>query len=499
MKKIIIGIAFVYSFVGYGQTTESAINFGMNSLVGSARYVGMGGAFTAVGGDLSSVKINPAGAGQKRKDEFSITGLMSFQMDETSANGVNANNETNKFSIPEINYLSVNPTTDRYWKTINFGIGINRINNLNGFTSMEGNRVEKSYITELQNRANSLKDNGIALEPNDWAYQAFQTYLLDTNEKQGFVSPLESEIHNYNYERETNGKIYDISFTVSSAYKNKLFIGGTLSFPILNFESYSSLTENGFLNPKLDWNVNGSITNLESAQFETIHSLTGTGINAKIGLIYRMNPKFRVGFSIHTPTLFNIENLFSYRTTASYQGLSNRVITHEGVTYYDLIIPATYNLGTAFVFGKKGLISLDYSFRDLSGSRYVVPKTDVNYDYFYGNEDENYQGVNNVISSSFGGAHTIRVGGELNFKPFRFRGGFAHQTSPSNLTENYKSTSLTLGMGYSRKEFTCDIAFANTQTENSVLLSPYETTTKGRGDIATSINQFILTFGFKVK
>ena len=42
---------------------------------GTARVMGMGGAFTSLGADLSSMSINPAGLGMYRRNEFSLTPL----------------------------------------------------------------------------------------------------------------------------------------------------------------------------------------------------------------------------------------------------------------------------------------------------------------------------------------------------------------------------------------------------------------------------------------
>ena len=42
-------------------------------LFGTARVMGMGGAFTSLGADLSSMALNPAGLGMYRSNEFSFT------------------------------------------------------------------------------------------------------------------------------------------------------------------------------------------------------------------------------------------------------------------------------------------------------------------------------------------------------------------------------------------------------------------------------------------
>ena len=65
MKKyltiIIAGLSF--SAIQAQETTpEDALRYAIENLTGSARYRGMGGAFGAVGGDLSAINQNPAGS-----------------------------------------------------------------------------------------------------------------------------------------------------------------------------------------------------------------------------------------------------------------------------------------------------------------------------------------------------------------------------------------------------------------------------------------------------
>ena len=43
------------------------------TLTGTARYMGMGGAMTAIGGDPSAVRDNPAGLGLYRRMEVLVT------------------------------------------------------------------------------------------------------------------------------------------------------------------------------------------------------------------------------------------------------------------------------------------------------------------------------------------------------------------------------------------------------------------------------------------
>ena len=75
MKKIgLIFIIALFILPGiYAQKIEDALRNSQVFYYGTARFMGMGGAFTALGGDLSSLSQNPAGLGVFRSSEVSIT------------------------------------------------------------------------------------------------------------------------------------------------------------------------------------------------------------------------------------------------------------------------------------------------------------------------------------------------------------------------------------------------------------------------------------------
>ena len=64
MKKIFLSLLLGSSIVTLAQETtiNDALRYSINNLTGTARFRGMSGAFGAVGGDLSSINVNPAGS-----------------------------------------------------------------------------------------------------------------------------------------------------------------------------------------------------------------------------------------------------------------------------------------------------------------------------------------------------------------------------------------------------------------------------------------------------
>lgn len=499
MKKLTT-ILFVCGLTSltFGQTIKSAVDFASKDIIGSGRYISMGGAFTSLGGDLSSIKLNPAGAGLKRSDEWAITG--DFTMYKSTSDNLKGSidHRMNNFSLPDISYVKVNPTKDRYWKTVNFTVGLQRTNNLNASIETQGSGRFKSYINTLREQAQDSKDISRPLYNNTWAYQAFQTFLIDTNAKGNYYSMIEDNGQDFQYEHQSDGRMYEMFLTVATAYKDKLFLGGTMAFPIINQQTHTRLTENNFLYPKTDLILNGIQTQLTSAHFETRHDVSGSGIVGKFGLIYKVDKNIRLGASYHTPAYYNLEDVFSYKTTAYFKDFNTQIEEYLGVAFYNLVLPAQYNAGFSYVFGKKGLISIDYNYTDISTTNYIVPSYDPNYEYFNGSSTDDTRGVNDYLKDDFIGAHTIKIGGEYNAKPFRIRGGFSTKSSPYKQSNNFSEMSFSGGIGYSRKEFYVDLGYAHRIIEETIQLNVYDGP-EGLSDETYTNNQFVLTVGVKVR
>ncbi|MDA3853446.1 MAG: hypothetical protein PF444_04305, partial [Bacteroidales bacterium] len=79
MKRITLIITlFASLFSISAQTAFDALSFSREVSGGTARYMSMGGAFSALGGDFSTLSVNPAGIGIYRSNEFTFTPTLDF-------------------------------------------------------------------------------------------------------------------------------------------------------------------------------------------------------------------------------------------------------------------------------------------------------------------------------------------------------------------------------------------------------------------------------------
>lgn len=75
MKKILLPVVslFLCGAVGMAQTMYDALDLGKDNYYGTARTLGMGNAVTAVGGDLGSISLNPAGSAVAGYSQISVS------------------------------------------------------------------------------------------------------------------------------------------------------------------------------------------------------------------------------------------------------------------------------------------------------------------------------------------------------------------------------------------------------------------------------------------
>jgi hypothetical protein len=63
----------IYSSISHGQSVEEILNLIRDNPIGTARYQSMGGAFGALGGDLSAININPASSSVFNDNQYGFT------------------------------------------------------------------------------------------------------------------------------------------------------------------------------------------------------------------------------------------------------------------------------------------------------------------------------------------------------------------------------------------------------------------------------------------
>ncbi len=89
------------------QTLEEIVRYSTEQLNGSARYQAMGGAFGALGGDLSSLTNNPAASSVFSYNEAGIS--MAVTSNKLNANYLNGSSSTDdsNFDVNQLGFVLV--------------------------------------------------------------------------------------------------------------------------------------------------------------------------------------------------------------------------------------------------------------------------------------------------------------------------------------------------------------------------------------------------------
>ena len=161
MKRTIFTALLSLTAIAAGaQTMYDGLNYSQNNYYGTARSIGMGNAMTAVGGDLGSIGINPAGSAVAGYSQFTITPNLTISSMNASYSAYpfggadRFTNEQNKrltrFSMPNIG-LTFNWKTGNGsgLKAITYGLVVNGTNNFTGKMLAGGSNDKTSYQSAM--------------------------------------------------------------------------------------------------------------------------------------------------------------------------------------------------------------------------------------------------------------------------------------------------------------------------------------------------------------
>ncbi len=86
------------------QSAVDAYSLSRNDFKGTARFMSMGGAFGALGGDISTLNQNPGGIGIYRSNDVGITLDLDLQHSSTNTGGLKMTDNQTKFHVNNFGY-----------------------------------------------------------------------------------------------------------------------------------------------------------------------------------------------------------------------------------------------------------------------------------------------------------------------------------------------------------------------------------------------------------
>ena len=278
MKKIIFCFLFLTSLNLVSQNHVDALRYSYLDNLGTARYSSLSGSFSALGGDLSSIHQNPAGLSIYRTDEVGFT--LNSQVNTTESEYFNNSfqSEKSSFYIQNMGYVKTIRENQNKWNRFSFGLSYNRLQDFNEDIVILGNSNESRINTFLNNSQEIHYED---LNPFS-EYLAFSTYLIDTlgqtNIYEGAISSNSNDLSHQNIINRS-GYMDELSFSMSGAYNDLLFIGLQLGFTGINYHELNSYKESGFeANNNYEWG------NIDQFIYSQNLNVIGAGVNYKLRL-----------------------------------------------------------------------------------------------------------------------------------------------------------------------------------------------------------------------
>jgi len=492
---LFISLILMLSFSSFAQTDIDALRYSQWTSGTTARSLAVGGAFGALGGDLSSVNINPGGLGVFRASEISLTPAINRGNISSDFSGSVLDNDSNRFRFAGLGAAFVT-LTDKYendWKATTFAITYNQLANLDKEFSYE-NTTNGSIVESFLEQAEGLFPLELGGFYEGLAFDTDLIYNPDENYLDFYAGDLGTSSSILKQETfEAKGSIYELGFSVGANYRHNLYIGATLGLPILNYTQETTYTEA---------DENDQYEYFNNMSYREKFVTTGVGLNLKLGAIYKINRMFRVGLAAHTPTTLGL-------TDTEYEVEMNYSITYdvnEGPTFnqgsassdvvdYTLITPWRIVASGSAIVKNFGFITADVEWVNYGKNRYSFD-TDL-YSFYEGYAEI----VNGDISANYASTINARLGAEYRYKILRARAGYAYYGNPfesSVDTESGLRQNISFGLGIRPESVYLDLALV--QNVSKELYVPYRTSNSPNvQEVNNSIGntRLVITGGFK--
>lgn len=520
-RNLLAGMLVALPSVMMGQTALDAFSISQSDLRGSARFMSMGGAFTALGGDISTLNQNPGGIGVYRSSDIGVTLDVTFQSGKFNAGvGSTSRNHTN-VACNNFGYIgTVNLGSNSIMPFFNWGVSYSRAASFDRRFRGSFGKIDTSlsnFVADNTNR--TFLDNG-GIPPqqmqfvdgsnynpywDDYNGNPYAPWLSTLMYTAGAINPLSANsttydgLYNYqnssavaDIEVEEKGHIDEYSIDFGGNISNTVFWGIGFGITDVEFRSRSYYTENidNAMVPASAYD-GGTVTGTADYTLANYKHIWGSGFNFKAGVILKPINEFRIGIAVHTPTYYNLSYEGSgqvgyfYDSPEYTQPVSATAVTDDQyMREFDWKCRTPWRLmvGAAGVIGGRAIISADYEYR---------ASNDIKVQDYDGND---YRDVNGDIKNYYKATNIMRLGLEYRVTPqFSVRAGYSYESSPVTTTAmtgyttngqaidaNYVYTSgpddtetqpsysfdkstqyITCGLGYRYKNVYADLAYVH--------------------------------------
>ena len=490
MKKLLIFVILFACAISSAQNSTDVLRYSQDNLQGTARFQGMAGAFGAVGGDFSALNVNPAGSAVFSHGVFSLSGTAYNVNNDVSYFNTKSEEFNTDLDFNQAGLVMVfNNTRDNAgWDRFSLAFNYDVVSNFNDQIQINGTS-DQGIDNYFLNFAQGLPLGNILLQDGEFIEEAYldigsnpnaQNPFADQQAFLGFfggvIDPAsmdESETAytsnalyntvNQQFRRNTFGYNGKYTFNAAARYKEKLHLGASLNVHNILYDQIDFFREDGY----------NADSEIQFVTFDNFLRTEGSAFSFSAGAIYKISDIIRIGGSYQSPTWYRLRDSFSQRINSDLADDDINFINFDVINVFDqyrIKTPAKLTGSVALVFGKSGLLSLDYDYQDMSTAE-LRPA------------NGSFSVVNDEISNQFGAVSRVRLGGEYRIKRVSLRGGFRYEESPyenNDLVGDLMGFSAGAGIDFGGSRL--DFAFNRTEQDTAVSLFDTGVTTPAAVD-----------------
>ncbi|MDP3359268.1 MAG: outer membrane protein transport protein [Lutibacter sp.] len=414
MKKLYIAATLLcFGYILNAQTlgyNDLGALFSKENINGTARYNAMSGAFGALGGDLSAMEINPAGAAVFLKSEFAIS--LNNRNTKTIAGfyGNNTQFENDFTNLSQVGGVFVfrGYGNSSAWSNIALGFNYSIANDFENLWIAEGNSGYSTFTKGYYDIKNNIENAPDIYTNTDGQY--FENFM--------------------------DGKNGKYSFTFAAQHNDNLYLGAAINTYDIEYYQRTLLEE---------YNYDNNENNLDASLLQELHTY-GNGVSFNFGAILKPNESIRLGLAYQSPVWYNLAEKYVDEDLILTYSDGNKFISYfDGINDYKLRTPSKLTASFAYIFSGNGLVSVDYSLKNYSNVKL---------------SNADFISENQAFKSNMENVGELRIGTEWRFDNFSVRGGYHYENSPyksSVSSDNLEGFSL--GAGYKFRGGKFDLAY----------------------------------------
>lgn len=413
---------YLFSRQGMGITDMAELS-SVNHGFGTARSAAMGGAFTSLGADLSSMGINPAGLGLYRSSELSISPAFTLSQYDNDSFDQSVSKRKSKMSLDNIGVAYNVYQGSGGLTSFTFGISYNKLADLtyrsnartpDDFSSIgyafanHARSIPHSYMNSTSSRDFEVGDFG------DWlAYHTGLINPIDGTTDQYTANNFSGNDPKTHYmSTSSKGYIGEMNIAAGVNISNKFYFGMSVGIRDIYQKQNVNYSEEY---------LSGLPSSMGNMRYHQYSKVVGDAVNFKFGAIVHPIEGLRIGLAVHTPSFVSYEKTYQASMSSRFNN-GNRYDMESNYVYsdYDFRTPTRLLGGISYIFGDKGLVSFDYERMWYDGMRVDVENDP-------GTIESDFK---DMMKSTYKPRNTYRFGGEYRPMPMlAVRGGFAYYGS----------------------------------------------------------------------